>query len=254
MLISTLKVLRSHGSQYIEHLDEVVLPETFRGHPLISRDVEHSTAVEVASICPTGAIAAEPLSIDLGRCMFCGECARRYPEALRFGNNHRIASNNRNNLIIDANTPEDSIFDPESYNEEIVRLFGRALKLRQVSAGGDGSAEMELNASVNVNFDFQRYGLDFVASPRHADGIVITGPITASMSNALEICYNAIAEPKIIIVAGTDAISGGLFADSPAIDRSFFDYHKVDLYVPGNPPHPLTFIDGVINMLRRQYY
>ena len=147
----------------------------------------------------------------------------------------------------------EKFIDPEYCRKEIIRIYGRALKLRQVSAGGDNSAEMELNASMNVNFDFGRYGIDFVASPRHADGIVITGPISSNMAIPLELCYNAIAEPKIIILSGTDAISGGLFADSPAVDRSFLTRHKVDLYVPGNPPHPLTFIDGVMQMLQRKY-
>ena len=108
---------------------------------------------------------------------------------------------------------------------------------------------MELNAVGNVNFDFGRYGIEFVASPRHSDGIVITGPITENMAEALQICYEAVPEPKIIIVAGTDAISGGIFRDSPAIDRKFLNKYPVDLYVPGNPVHPLTFIHGVLSLL-----
>jgi Ni,Fe-hydrogenase III small subunit len=109
---------------------------------------------------------------------------------------------------------------------------------------------MELNATNNVNFDISRFGIDFVASPRHADGIVITGPITENMAEPLERCYNAIPNPKVIIVVGVDAISGGIFADSPALNRTFLATHTVDLYVPGNPTHPLTFINGVLDLLR----
>jgi Ni,Fe-hydrogenase III small subunit len=108
---------------------------------------------------------------------------------------------------------------------------------------------MELAATGNVNFDFGRYGIEFVASPRHADGIVITGPVTENMARALEICYDAVPSPKIIILAGTDAISGGIFEGSPALNRSFISDHHIDLYVPGNPAHPLTFINGVMDLL-----
>jgi Ni,Fe-hydrogenase III small subunit len=139
--------------------------------------------------------------------------------------------------------------NPEQIRKEIQRLFSGSLKLRQVSAGGDNSTELELNACGNVNFDMGRYGIEFVASPRHADGIVITGPITKNMAEPLEITYKAVPSPKIIILAGTDAISGGIFEDSPAIDRSFIEKNHIDLYVPGNPVHPLTFINGVMDLL-----
>jgi Ni,Fe-hydrogenase III small subunit len=95
-----------------------------------------------------------------------------------------------------------------------------------------------------------RFGIEFVASPRHANGIVITGPISKNMAEPLQLCYDAIPHPKIIILAGTDAISGGIFAGSPALDRSFLDKYHVDLYVPGNPVHPLTFINGVLSLMR----
>jgi Ni,Fe-hydrogenase III small subunit len=123
--------------------------------------------------------------------------------------------------------------------------------LRQVSAGGDNCAELELNATGNVQFDIGRFGIEFVASPRHADGLVITGPITKNMARALEICYHDTPSPKIVVLCGTDAISGGIFADSPAIDRSFLEKTHVDLYIPGNPPHPLTIINGFLDLLGR---
>ena len=94
-----------------------------------------------------------------------------------------------------------------------------------------------------------RYGIEFVASPRHADGIVITGPISGNMAEPLQITYDATPSPKIIILAGTDAISGGIFEGSPALDRRFLEQNHIDLYVPGNPVHPLTFINGVMDLL-----
>ena len=96
-----------------------------------------------------------------------------------------------------------------------------------------------------------RYGIEFVASPRHADGIVITGPITSNMARAVEITWAAIPEPKILVLAGTDAISGGMFSSSKEVNRSFLDNRYIDLYIPGNPIHPLTFINGILDLTGR---
>ena len=135
--------------------------------------------------------------------------------------------------------------------KEIHRLFGRSLKLRQVSAGGCNGCETELIACGNVNFDMGRFGIDFVASPRHADGIVLTGPITKNMAPALRDAYKSIADPKIVIAVGACAISGGVFADSTELNRSFLGEIRIDLFVPGCPPHPLTFINAVLDFIGR---
>jgi Ni,Fe-hydrogenase III small subunit len=140
-------------------------------------------------------------------------------------------------------------FTKEVVRPEIAKYFGQTLQLREVSAGGDASVEMELNATGNVNFDFGRYGVEFVASPRHADGVVITGPISQNMAEALDICYHSIPDPKVVIVCGSEAISGGLYAESRAVDRQFLNRYKVDLWLPGAPTHPMTFIDGVMNLI-----
>ena len=130
---------------------------------------------------------------------------------------------------------------------EIQKVFGKSLKLRQVSAGGCNGCEMELNACSNVNFDMGRFGIDFVASPRHADGIVITGPVTENMANALEDCYKSVPNPKIVILCGACAISGGIFQNSAKLNREFIETHKIDLYIPGCPVHPLTFINAILD-------
>lgn len=247
MFFNQLKVMRSHGSQYIKDLTRVCLPDTFRGRPVLS-DADTDAVGRCARMCPAGAITAAPFTLDLGRCLFCGECAKRYPQAVRFTDDYRMGTTCRENLIITPQTAKVD-FAPRNVRGEISAMFSRSLKLRQVCAGGDGSCEMELNATGNVNFDSGRYGIEFTASPRHADGVVITGPITKAMARPLEICYDAVSEPKITILAGSEAISGGLYADSPAVDRSFLDKHKADLYLPGVPLHPMTFIEGVMNLI-----
>ena len=249
MILPKIKVLKSHGWQYIPDLNNVTLTEEFRGRPELTITEDMADAEAAAKMCPTGAISTAPFSLDMGRCLFCGECALRAPKNIRFTNDYKIGTTSREALVIKPGD-ERVDFHPENVRKEIPQLFGRALKLRQVSAGGDASVEMELNATGNVNFDFGRYGVEFVASPRHADGVVITGPISVNMAEALDICYNSIPDPKIVIVCGSEACSGGLYAESKAVDRRFMERYNVDLWLPGAPTHPMTFIDGVMNMLK----
>lgn len=248
-MLENLKIVFHQGKQYIPDPTTVEVPGIFRGRPVIS--LEKVDETELIALCPTNAITNQPIQIDLGKCTFCGECALRFPEKISFTKEYKIASNERERLIVTEGEDKAIEVNPDTVRKEIHRVFGKSLKLRQVSAGGDNSCEMELNASNNVQFDISRYGIDFVASPRHADGIVITGPITKNMAEAVQICYDAIPEPKIIVLVGTDAISGGLFADSTAVDRSFLNNHHVDLYIPGNPAHPLSIVNGLLDLTRK---
>ncbi len=248
-MLRKIKVIRSHGYQFVRDLRKQPVSDLFRGRPVISSNISEQEAGMVADFCPSRAIERRSGSIDLGKCVFCRECEFVLPEKINFTNDYRIAVNSREGLIIRPGEDKPVRLDEDIIRKEIRRLFRRSLKLRQVSAGGDNSSEMELAATGNVNFDFGRYGIEFVASPRHADGIVITGPVTENMEEALNICYEAVPLPRIIILAGTDAISGGMFAGSPAIKRRFIEQHHIDLYIPGNPVHPLTFINGVMDLL-----
>jgi len=249
-MINNLKILFHQGKQYIPDISNVEIPGVFRGRPIISNEKVDEKAL--AEVCPTRAISINPVQIDLGKCTFCGECALAFPNKIKFTKEYKIATNDREALIVKEGADKPIELNPDLIRKEISDYFSGSLKLRQVCAGGDGSCELELGACSNVNFDMGRFGIEFVPSPRHADGIVITGPITKSMAEPLQICYDAMPEPKIIILAGTDAISGGIFIDSPALDRSFLETNKVDLYVPGNPMHPLTFINGVLDLIRRR--
>jgi len=247
-MLSEIKILLHQGKQYIPDVTQAEVPGIFRGRPVIS--TAGADVRRLVEICPTGAIDADPVRIDMGKCVFCGECSLAFPQKIRFTKDYKICAAVREDLIISEGKDEPLTLKPEQIRKEIRSYFGHSLKLRQVSAGGDNSCEWELNACGNVNFDMGRFGIEFVASPRHADGIVITGPISANMAEPLQICYDAIPFPKIIILAGTDAISGGIFTGSPALDRSFPGKYHIDLYVPGNPVHPLTFINGVLDLIR----
>lgn len=249
-MLKEIKILRNHGRQFIPDIENTVLTQMFKGRPIITN--EEVDIEELISVCPTEAISKRSkLCLDLGKCTFCGECMFRFPGKISFSNDYKTATNNREALIIKEGDEEPVKIDSNLIRKEIKSMFGRSLRLREISAGGDNSSELELNATVNPNFDMARFGIDWVASPRHADGIVITGPITKNMARAVQICYDAIPDPKLLILAGTDAISGGIFAESPAIDRSFLNNKNIDLYIPGNPVHPLTFINGILMLTRK---
>jgi Ni,Fe-hydrogenase III small subunit len=248
--LKELLIFRRHGRQYIRDLEKVQLPSLFRGRPVINNNISEESKSKLISLCPVEAINKSPFSIDLGKCVFCNECSFACPDGIKFTNDYKISSNVRVNLIINEGKDIPIEIDPKKIRKEIRSFFKHALKLRHVSAGGDVATDMELNATSNVNFDFGRYGIEFVASPRHADGIVISGPISGNMANALQITFEAIPEPKLIILAGSDAISSGIYLDSKELNRSFLDNHFIDLYIPGNPPHPLTFINGILNLTR----
>lgn len=157
-----------------------------------------------------------------------------------------MAGATRAALIIEEG---DAQIAPVETSKALASMFGRSLRLRQVSAGGCNGCELELNALANVNFDLQRYGIEWVASPRHADALVLTGPLTASMADAIRLAWGAMPEPRFLIAVGACAISGGLYAEASGVDRSFFDEVAPTLYVPGSPPHPLTIVQGILDLL-----
>ena len=246
----TLKIRLLQGDPIVHDVRNAQLPPLYRGLPKIENKECPNGCTKCADVCPTNAIKLNPVQIDLGLCVFCPLCEETCPEKIiHFTNDFHTSVDTREKLIITKDTKS---IKPEIASKKIRKYFGKSLKLRQISAGGCNGCELELNALSNVNFDMGRYGIEFVASPRHADGIVITGPITSNMANAIEICHEAVPNPKIIILFGACAISGGIFQNSEAIQRKFLAENKIDLFIPGCPPHPLTFINGLLDWLAKK--
>jgi Ni,Fe-hydrogenase III small subunit/NAD-dependent dihydropyrimidine dehydrogenase PreA subunit len=226
------------------------MPPLFRGRPVFEQGRCADGCSACSDVCASEAIelATEGPLLDLGRCTFCGDCAAACPDNLiRFTTDWRLAASERTELLIAGNgTPH-----VEALGRELRRLLGRSLRLRQISAGGCNGCEVEVSALTNIVFDAGRFGIDFVASPRHADGVLITGPITENMREATLRTYEAVAEPKLVIAAGACAISGGLFRGHPEACDGVAALFPVDLYVPGCPPHPVTILDGLLRLLGR---
>lgn len=223
------------------------LPGRFRGMPVVDSSVCSPDCRACLAACPTDALQ-EGLKIDLGRCLFCNKCLRACPEgAISFSGEYRLAARTRNDLII----RDSALKLMESLEKESRRLFGRSLKLRQVSAGGCNACEADTNVLSTVVYDLGRFGVQFVASPRHADGLLITGPVSRNMSLALQKTYEAVPSPKLVIAAGACAISGGPYIDHPEVLNGADALLPVDLYIPGCPPHPLTILDGILRLLEK---
>jgi len=231
--------------------DAPVLPDRFRGAPVLAPEKCPEGCGECVQACPTDAIAAEPgkLSVDLGRCLFCTDCMQACPEgAISFGDEYRLAARQRADLILRSGEAAPRAAALEA---RLRSMFGRSLKLRQVSAGGCNGCESDVNVLGTVVFDLARFGIQMVASPRHADGLLITGPVTQNMKLALRKTYDAVPPPKIVIAVGACAISGGPFVGHPEANDGADSVVPVDLYIPGCPPHPFTILDGLLSLLGR---
>lgn len=235
-----------------------VPPDRFRGAPLFRA----GTRLPPPSVCPTGAISehvdahGRHVGLDLALCVFCGRCAEHpWKDAVTMGRDFELAARARDDLRIEvvADGPVVAAARPASDSSaealakaEIRRVLGRSLHLRHLDAGSCNACDWELTALLNPVYDVRRLGIDFVASPRHADGVAITGPVTRNLETAVRRTFEAIPDPRIVIAVGACAASGGIvgegYASAGGVDRVL----PVDVYIPGCPPRPEAIIFGIL--------
>jgi Ni,Fe-hydrogenase III small subunit/ferredoxin len=209
-----------------------------------------AVAADLPELCPAGAIsysAGEGLRLDQGKCILCGRCVAGRPDVFTWSHGPAVASLIRPGLV----TPQVSDGDEELARvranlRERTRALGRSVHIRHVDAGSDGSEEWEVLALLNPVYDVHRLGIFFTASPRHADVLLVTGAGANGMAAPLRRTYDAMPEPKIVIAAGSDAISGGLISPSYATRGGIGDMVPVDVWVPGSPPSPFQLLHALL--------
>ena len=247
-MLQLLKTRFGQGRRTIDFPGEQTLPGRFRGLPVLRPELCRNGCSACAEACPTEAIQTSPLKLDLGRCLFCGLCQEACPEgAITFTDRYPLSFRTRDAMVLDGREVELAT----ALDARMRSLFGRSLRLRHVAAGDCSGCAAELAALGNVVFDLGRFGIQFVASPRHADGLVISGPVTANMRLALQQAYEATPAPKIVIAVGACALSGGPFRGAAHSSDGVPPEIPVDLYIAGCPPHPLSLLDGMLRLLGR---
>lgn len=238
------------GHRTLRYPKEVpVLPERFRGLPRVDTALCPPDCHLCAEACPTEAIELGETgpAIDLGRCLFCDGCVETCPKgALTFTRDHRLTVRERDDLLL---TPDQELKLAAKLGAEMMRVFKRSLKLRVVSAGGCNGCEVDVNVLGTLAWDLGRFGIQVVAAPRHADAVLVCGPVTANMELGLRKTYEATPDPKLVIAVGACAISGGPFYRQEEQLGGAGSCLPVDLFIPGCPPHPLTILDGLLRLL-----
>ena len=193
--------------------------------------------------------------LDYGDCNCCGSCVAASGGALRLAARltqcgvARAALVRRWNLDTREEVASDDDVAGERLAEKIRKLLGRALNIRQVDAGSCNGCEAEISALTNPYYDLERFGIHFVASPKHADMLLVTGPVTRNMEEALRRTYEAMPSPRLVVAVGTCGCSGGIFAGSYAVAGAVDQVIPVDGCIPGCPPTPAMLLTGVLQVL-----
>jgi len=231
-----------------------------------------------AAACPTGALATidskngRKVTFDLGKCTFCGLCAEA-DAAIRMSQECELASQTRAGLISstryelnadgaqgqplavgnDACCQSIKAVDElgAKVREKARRLLGRSLHIREVDAGSCNGCEVEIVGLNSPVYDIERFGIHFVASPRHADMLLVTGPVSRNMELALRKTYDATPDPRLVAAVGACACSGGIFGQNYACVGGVDRVVPVDVYIPGCPPNPHALLHGVLVALGR---
>jgi Ni,Fe-hydrogenase III small subunit/formate hydrogenlyase subunit 6/NADH:ubiquinone oxidoreductase subunit I len=259
-MINIIKKFLQHGIVTVDYPNKPLTNPFIVGKPLIN-STECNKCETCISNCPTGAIInnASGIQINLDECIFCSHCEDVCPtSAIKMSNEFELAEKDRESLrnskiIIEKRTIPSDDYEVigTKLKENIKKYFGRSLHIREVDAGSCNGCENELNALNGPYNDIERFGISFVASPRHADVLLVTGPVTRNMEFALIKTYNATPDPKLVVAVGTCALSGGIFKDSYATNNGVDNIIPVDFYIPGCPPRPQAIIYGLLKAIER---
>ncbi len=257
MLTAILRSLRT-GVVTVRYPEQPAqVPERFRGAPRV-RPGTAFQELPPPSICPSGALtggAGEPRqAIDLARCLFCGRCAERAPGGpIELGRQVELAARSRESLVVEVERDAEgraaavpAPLQEAQVAERIRRTLGRSLHLRHLDSGSCNACDWELTALLNPVYDVRRLGIDFVASPRHADGVIVTGPVTRNLEAAVHRTHEAVPEPRVVIAVGACAASGGIVGRSYASAGGLAEVLPVDVFIPGCPPRPEAIIFGIL--------
>lgn len=247
-MLDTLKNRFEQGYRTNNYPKQAIrLSARYRGLPKVDKDAAQDLVIKCSRACPQDAIDPNKRVIDMGRCLFCGTCERiSEGKFISFTGNFECSAAEREHLITAGDLPDLASHSKQHFK----KLFGRSLQLRQVSAGGCNACEADLNVLATPFFDLARFGINFVASPRHSDGLVVTGPVSRNMKTALLQTYEAMPAPKVVIAVGSCSITGGPFRGSPEVSDGLDTILPVDLYIPGCPPHPMTNLHALLTFFK----
>ena len=239
------------------------IPENFRGKITLEPDkdfvLNDQIGKNLEKICPTNAISyknnPESISLDIGKCIFCGNCQQEEPGLIKISNNFNSAKIRKNDLIeiFSESIPFGKTFDElgKELKNKINKTFGRSLAIREIDAGSCNGCEIEISALNNPIYDVAQFGIHFVASPRHADLLLVTGPASKNMEKALKIAYDSAPKPKLVIAVGACACSGGIFGQNYATTGGIDKIVPVDVFIPGCPPRPQALIYGIMMAINK---
>ncbi len=256
--------------QSLRQPDRVIPVEALLGNcegsrmpEVVSDRLTPAIAGKLVEVCPTAAFALEEsngrraLKLAYGRCIGCGRCADAGEGAVRVAKRFALCGLTKQQMVrqwddsgggeIPARVPE-----PEDIRREIESLLQRALNVRQLDGGSCNGCEAEIAALSNPYYDLERFGIHCVASPKLADMLLATGPVTRNMAGAVRATYEAVPSPKLVVAVGACGCSGGIFAGSPAIVGAVDAVIPVDGYIPGCPPTPGMLVSGILEVLRRR--
>jgi len=250
------KEILGNSIETVRGIDNQSISTNYRGSISFNKTSLKGNEELILDSCPTRALSAikdsgqTTIAVDHGKCIMCGYCNQAEPEFITIKNKPVSPTKIKKLLVEYSNShiQSEKSFEEigNELREKIKKMFGRSLAIREVDAGSCNGCEVEITALNNPIYDIERFGIHFVASPRHADILLVTGPASKNMEMALLRTYEATPGPKIVIAVGACACSGGIFGDTYATTGGIDKVIPVDVYIPGCPPRPEVLIQGLL--------